>query len=48
MKKIKNEQKRLNLSRETLRQLQPEALEEAMGGVEISTSRPAYCGSAAV
>lgn len=43
MKKIKSVQKRLNLTRETLQQLDLSQLEQAAGGVEISTSMPAYC-----
>ncbi len=46
MKKTKREQQRLNLTRETLRQLENEQLDQAAGGVEISTSMPAYCGVA--
>lgn len=44
MKKIKSEQRRLNLNRETLRQLEAEDLQQANGGVDtiISGSNP-FC-----
>ncbi len=40
--KIRTEQKRLQLTRETLQQLEQSQLEQAAGGVEISGSYP-FC-----